>query len=425
MTLPLYFIRGEQYAMKFRKRRISMSGNNHRIDVDSDSRRIDRSDKKMDVRAQKKLRAKKKRRRRRIILAIEIIVLALLGALLYFYSKFGKIDFKDVGKISVNKLDDKTKDMLSGYTTLALFGVDSRDQKAYDSGNSDTIIVCVIDNKAKEIKLMSVYRDTCLDATGDQTFRKCNYAYNHGGPAEAMSMLNRNLDLNIQDYVSVNWKALADTVDAIGGIEVDVTQQESDALMGTKYGVLADTMYTLDRKTSGVGPGRQTLDGVQALAYCRIRHGAGDDYARTERQRKVISLITEKIKAGGASRLNKVMDAVFPEISTSLKMNQILGLATNVSGYKFGQNTGFPFKKSSGTMGSAGSLIVPCTLKTNVTLMYEYLYGQKDYVPSNTVQQLSNIIEKRTGLHEKNAVDYKDSVFKSTSGTDKDTSGGN
>ena len=76
-------------------------------------------------------------------------------------------------------------------------------------------------------------------------------------------------------------------------------------------------------------------------------------------------------------------------------------------------------------MGSAGSLIVPCTLKTNVTLRYEYLYGQKDYVPSNTVQQLSNIIEKRTGLHEKNAVDYKDSVFKSTSGTDKDTSGGN
>jgi LCP family protein required for cell wall assembly len=383
-------------ADKFRKRRISMSGNRNRIDVDSDSRRTDRSDKNMEAKAKRRLKAKKKRKRRRIILIIEILVLIILGVLLFLYSKFGKIDFKNVGQISVNKLDNKTKDMLSGYTTLALFGVDSRDQNAYDTGNSDTIIVCVIDNKAKEIKLMSVYRDTYLDATGDQTFRKCNYAYNHGGPSQAMAMLNRNLDLDIQDYVSVNWKALADVVDAIGGIEVDVTQQESDALMGNKYGVLADTMHTLGRKTSGVGPGMQTLDGVQALAYCRIRHDAGDDYARTERQRKVISIITEKIKKGGPARLNKVMDAVFPEISTSLKMNQIVGLATNMKDYKFGKNTGFPFQKSGKIVGKAGDSIVPCTLESNVKLMYQFLYGETDYTPSETVKGLSNIIKKNS-----------------------------
>lgn len=342
----------------------------------------------------------RRRRRRRVLLIIEFIALIILSLLVYMYSKFGKIDFNDLGDVKKNNLDEKTQELLRGYTTIALFGVDSRDMDTYKNAQSDSIIVCVIDNKNKEIRLMSVFRDTFMDVDGEGTYRKCNYAYARGGPKQSVEMLNRNLDLDIQEYVTVNWKAVADAIDAIGGVEIDVTEAEAAALVDPEYFVQKNTEDFVGRKGGRVRAGHQTLNGVQAVAYCRIRHGAGDDYARAERQRIVLSQMISKAKGAGVGKLNKLIDAIFPEVSTSLSMSQVIGLATNVADYKIGETAGFPFEKQSTKLGVAGSVVVPCTMRSNVIEAYKFLYKKEDYEPSETVDLISRKIVNKTGFTE-------------------------
>jgi anionic cell wall polymer biosynthesis LytR-Cps2A-Psr (LCP) family protein len=148
------------------------------------------------------------RKRRRRLFVIECFALVFLVAFLFAWLKLGLINFDRLGLIAANNLDDKTKEMLEGYTTIAFFGVDNRSNGEYESGNSDSIMICNIDNETKEVKVLSLYRDTTLEVDGDGKYYKCNYAYNHGGPKEAIEMMNRNLDLNIQDYVAVDFNAL-------------------------------------------------------------------------------------------------------------------------------------------------------------------------------------------------------------------------
>lgn len=356
------------------------------------------------------LNAKKRRRKkiRRIILIIELILLMMLGGLLYVYSKFGKMNFNDLGKVKTNNLDKKTKDLLSGYTTIALYGVDTRVMGDYKNSHSDSIIVCVIDNKRKKIRLMTVYRDTYMEINGRGDFRKCNYAFGVGGAKQSIEMLNRNIDLNIQDYVAVDWKALADAIDAVGGVEVNVTKEESYAMDSNEYHVLSDTIENIGRKAKRVRPGEQTLDGVQAVAYCRIRHNAGDDFGRAKRQREVLAKLIEKVKSGGIAKINNLMDVVFPEVSTSLSTNQIIALATRLKGYEMEKMEAYPFDKKSTTLGVAGSVLVPCTLESNARLAYKFLYRNEEYEPSEALQKISKRIRNTTGFNEEDAVDYGD-----------------
>lgn len=357
----------------------------------------------------------RRRRRRRRLLITELVLLVVLGGMVYFYSKFGKINFEDIGNVTTNKLDAKTKELLSGYTTIALYGVDSRDMTSYKNSQSDSMIICVIDNKKKEIRMMSVYRDTYLDMDGNYKLRKCNSAYAHGGPKESMEMLNRNLDLDIQEYVTVNWKALADAIDVAGGVEVDVTEAEAKALVDPKHFVLENTEDVIGRKTTPVKAGHRKLDGVQAVAYCRIRYGVGDDFGRATRQRAVLASLMEKVKGEGVTKLTKYVDAIFPKVSTSLSMSQIIGLATNVSEYKMAETAAFPFYEKGGKFPGKGYIMVPCTLEDNVKKTYEYLYNKKDYEPSETVQLISKKIVRSTGWSSSSSVEPHDDADTSTS----------
>lgn len=358
-----------------------------------------------------KLKKKKRKKRRKIVLIIELLVLVVLCGVLFVYSKLGKINYKDTGKIATNKLDDDAVKKLSGYTTIALFGVDTRDMESYDDSRSDSIMVAVLDNDKKKIRIMSVYRDSYLDIDGEGTFKKCNVAYAKNGAKGAMEMMNRNIDLDIQDYVSVNWKALADAIDAVGGLTVDVSEAEAKS-MGSQdwHNTIYDTSLHVGRTTQNdVKPGKQKLDGVQCVAYCRIRHKAGDDFGRAARQRKILSLLLDKIKKGGVSTLNKVVDAVFPEVSTSFKMSEIITFAKAAMEYDLEATTSFPAYKKGGNF--AGSVLVPCTLEKNVIKAHEFLYNDSNYQVSNTVKSISNKISKKTGYTEKSALDYGDSKY--------------
>ena len=173
----------------------------------------------------------KKRRRRRILFGIEIVILLILIAGVFIYAKLGKMNFTslDFCKIGVNSGVSNNK-VMKGYTTIViLVGLDNRSTKL-KSGNSDTMIIASINNDTKKVKLVSVYRDTYLrigeDSEGNGQYSKANAAYAKGGAEQFLNMLNTNLDLNVTDFVSVDFQAVAEAVELLGGIDVELKEEE-------------------------------------------------------------------------------------------------------------------------------------------------------------------------------------------------------
>ena len=176
---------------------------------------------------------RKKRQRRIILLVIEVLVLLLLAGVLFLVSKLGKIERSEVPleNIEVNEgISEESQEIMKGYTTIALFGLDNRSNGNLSKGRSDVIMIANINNDTKEVKLCSVFRDSYLD-TGDGSFKKCNAAYAKGGPEAAINMLNKNLDLSITDYVTVDFNAVVECVDLLGGITLDEVTDEEAVLM--------------------------------------------------------------------------------------------------------------------------------------------------------------------------------------------------
>ena len=258
------------------------------------------------------LRKRRKRKRRRIlVLVIEVIILAALSVVAYGIFKLGSLNH-----LSLNV--DNNGWTQEGYTNIALFGTDSREGAAENGEpvRSDTIIVASLNNETKEVKLVSVYRDTMLEQEG-QHYDKANVAYAQGGPEEAVNMLNRNLDLDIEDYVSVNFLAMADVVDALDGVDIELTDEEVVHMNNYCVETSEVTGKSYERIEPEVG-GTYHLNGVQAVSYARIRYTAGGDFTRTERQRLLIEKVVEKAKDAGIVKINEIIDAVLPEVSTSL-----------------------------------------------------------------------------------------------------------
>ncbi|NLK79062.1 MAG: LytR family transcriptional regulator [Clostridiales bacterium] len=341
----------------------------------------------------KKKHGKKHRKAWKIVVAIlAVIVVLILGVVAFTWSKFQKMDKIELKNVKVNKLQPETEKALKGYTTIALFGLDNRSNGNFKSGNSDTIIVVSINNDTGEIKMASVYRDTYLDIS-ENKFRKANAAYSSGGPEQAVNMLNKNLDLNITDYVAVDFNAVVEAVDLLGGIELDVTSEEVSYMNDYIDGVSEVT----GKKSHHVSAGKQTCDGVQATAYARIRYTTGWDYKRTERQRTVITKMFEKAKGTDLLTLNKMLDEILPEVSTSLSAGEILNMAGDMTKYHMGENTGFPFDKESTNLGKLGSVVVPVDLENNVIQLHQFLYANESYTPSQTVKDLSKTVHDSTG----------------------------
>lgn len=354
-------------------------------------------------------RKQKRRKRRKILLIVEIIVLLLLLGLLFVWLKLGMINFKNLGDIKQNKLSRKTTEVLSGYTNFALFGVDNRSNGNYNGGQSDVIVIVSINNDTKKIRLASVYRDSFLNVSEDGTLlRKCNYAYAHGGESAALSMLNRNLDLNLQDFVAVDFAAVTDAIDAVGGVEMDVTEAEVKSLNDPDHPVLREMATQLGKEYTPVTKaGKQNLNGLQATAYCRIRHDAGEDWGRARRQRAVIEALLGKVKGASLGQMSSLVDAILPKVSTSYDATKLISMAMAAKEYAIDQSFGFPFRKTTEELPKPyGSVVIPCTLSSNVTMLHEKMFDEKNYSPSNTVASLSQLIVNQTGCDESSAGDY-------------------
>lgn len=330
----------------------------------------------------------------KIVFCVAAILIFLIGsAALYVFAKWNKIDTQkiDAEDLIINQEVQKNKDINlgSGYKNVALFGVDSRDGNLGKGNRTDCIIVASLNNETKEIKMVSVYRDTLLDLS-EGTYQKCNAAYSYGGPVTAINMLNMNLDLDIEDYVTVDFGAIADAIDLLGGVEIDLKEEEIDPL--NKY--INETARSAGKKANRVEhSGLQLLDGSQATTYARIRSTAGGDFTRTERQRLVIEKMFEKALKADIGTINKIIDKVFPQVSTSFTLQEILMYASAYSEYTLGDNMGFPVDKTTDTLSGLGSIVIPQDLTSNVTKLHEFLFGVTGYTPSSTVQRINgNII---------------------------------
>lgn len=359
-----------------------------------------KEEKKPLTKKQKAALQKKKQKKRILIVALEVLVLLILAVVLFVVVKLSKIG-KDVNfnkeNVAVNEgISSESQEIMNDYTTIALFGLDNRSNGNLSKGNSDVIMIASINNKTHEVKLVSVYRDSYLDI-GNSVFKKCNSAYAAGGPEQAISMLNTNLDLNISDYVTVDFNAVVECVDLLNGVEVTITDEEAVLMQG-----YMDEISKLTKKKSSYpkGAGTYNMDGVQATAYARIRYTAGDDYKRTERQRIVLSAMVAKAQKSNIKTINSLIDTVFGDVKTSFSNTDLLALAAKVFNYKLGENTGFPFEKNAKKLGGKGDVVIPCDLESNVIKLHVFLYEDENYTPTETVKKNSAQIINDTGLRQ-------------------------
>lgn len=339
----------------------------------------------------------KKKRKRVILFGVEILALVLMLGILYGVTQGTKITKFNISEddITINE-EVKENENMKGYWNVALFGVDARDKSLGKGNRTDTIMIASINQDTGEVKLVSVFRDTYLNL-GNDSYNKCNSAYARGGPELAINMLNMNLDLDITEYVTVGFTGVIDTIDALGGVEINVTEAEIRDLNNYQISMVGTTTDNIHFEANAgtdyipvTQAGLQTLNGLQATAYCRIRY-VGNDFKRAERQRTVLMAMAEKAKKADPVKLNNILSSVFPSIQTNLGIDRMAELLTQVGNYSVTQGDGFPFDdtRATGNIGGKGSCVVPTTLEANVTELHKYLFGDAAYEPSEQVKECS------------------------------------
>ncbi len=326
----------------------------------------------------------------RILLPLILLILIILAVfLLSLRSAFGRIEKYDLDMSSI-VVNDKDSNM-ADYQTIALFGVDNQDNEIKDAGSrTDTIIIASINKSTKDIKLMSIYRDTYVSIDGD--YDKINAAYAYGGPEQAINTINRNLDLNITDFATVNFKALADAVDIVGGIELTIKSE-------TELENLNDYIENMNKINGGDSPkfdeiGTYTFDGNQAVAYSRIRYMEGGDHERANHQRLVLEGIVKKIKQQ-PWKLKALADKVIPQCKTSLSTGDMTSLAMGLLCYNIVDSQAYPFD-SVDVRYDGIYYGFPLTVYSNTVKAHEYLYGTTDYEPTEELRRISDKVEAVT-----------------------------
>lgn len=328
-----------------------------------------------------------------VLLFLVIPILAIAARMIGITQGVSTQDIKKLLSDEVKKSQETGA--MAGYTNIALFGLDST-QQSLDSGNNrtDVMIIASINNKTGDAKLVSLYRDTYLDV-GDGNYQKANAAYAFGGPEQAIKMINKNLDLNITDYVTVGFEGVTDLVDEVGGVEIDVQSDEIEHLNNYQ-----STMATeLGKEYVPVtAPGVQTLNGLQATAYCRIRYTDGGDFKRTERQKEVLSKAFEKLKKSGPVTMIKAANSLSSEVRTSLNPAEIASLALKAMRFNISETNGFPNDqyRAVGYIGDQ-SCVIPVHLTDNVVWLHQYLFNDSSYQVSSTVQEISDQVSAKSG----------------------------
>ena len=322
-----------------------------------------------------------------IIIILLVVMIGVCGG--YLINKLSKIDYNEKGLENV-EINEGVEN--EGYLNIALFGIDARSND-YDSGSgSDAILIVSINQKTKEVKMVSVYRDSYL-CYEDNKYTKLTDIYRKYGAEKTVSVLNRNLDLDISEYVTINFEVVADVVNYIGGVQVEIKKADLQYING----YIDENMKVTGIKSSYIRKaGTYNLDGIQALAYARIRY-VGTDINRTERQREILMKTFEKVKKLNAVQLNGLVDKVLPKVQTTISSSEIIGLALGVTQYNVSTSTGFPYEWADYQPGEVYYL-APRNLEENVIKLHEELFGEEDYQVSGDLKKISNNLMTKTGI---------------------------
>lgn len=310
-----------------------------------------------------------------ITLSIILVLILLIGSFAYYFynRKLDKIKYEEVPKESV-EITAGIEEELKEYRNIVLFGID--DANGY-KGRSDCIIIFSLNEKTNEVKMTSIYRDTYVEVP-QHGYTKINHAYAYGGAALAMSTINRNLDLDITEYVTINFEVVKDVVDYVGGITIDVTSQEVKSIPGLNKA------------------GTYNLNGEQALAYGRIRK-IDTDYKRTERMRTVINSVFKKVKKMSVSEMNTFADKILPEIHTNIQKNEITELIKKATSIEIKESMGWPYEVT-GKIINKVWYGIPKNLQECVQRLHKELFDEEDYETSEIVKNISDTIIKKTGV---------------------------
>ncbi len=358
-----------------------------------------------------------KRKAKYIVFGVEIILLAVMAAVLLLVMRSTEGDGPIMAQIpsepeslaiapevqEMEENDDPVVSTMKGYWNIALFGIDANNKsELVKGGRSDSTMIASINLDTGDIKLVSVYRDTYLNTNpgveGDY-YAKCNHAYHIGGGETAIKMLNANLDMNIKDYVAIGYKGLIGVIDGLGGVYLDVDDTELKHINNYQYSICESMGLKTDSYTPVTKTGYQKLNGMQATAYCRIRYKAGNDFARAASQREVLLAIEEQVKQADLNTLTKVFEATMENVVTSLTKEDILSYLPDVANYKIVAEDGFPqedMRGLAGMGGGKGSCVIPVSLESNVVWLHGFLFGDENYTVSSTVSEYSSHIQSDT-----------------------------
>lgn len=322
---------------------------------------------------------KKKSKLKRVLLAITMVVLFGVGLgcfyVTYLLNQVNRAEIDDSNEnLGIDSTVPKSKEVVN----IALFGIDSRSDQ--NIGLSDAIMIASIDSKHNKVKITSIMRDSQVEIDGYGQ-RKINSAYNHGGAELAIKTLNRNFKLNITDYVTVNFYQLANVIDILGGIEVDVT--EGVRKNANKYirevALVKGAEPQLIEKA-----GYQKLTGSQAVGYARVRYVGNADFQRTERQREVMQKLFEKVLATNPIKYPDLLNRLLPMVETSLNNSEILSIGTGLllGGKPEFVQARFP---EDGKFTSNGSNLV-YDLDAAAEKLHAFIYDDIDFYASDTDQ---------------------------------------
>ena len=331
-----------------------------------------------------------------IITAVMIVLIAIIAIILVKVNS-SNVKNKEVKgikpgteavktKADTQTEDDSTTDK-SGIEEFALFGVDSRSDQLDKGTRSDSIMVVRVDHDAKKIRMVSIFRDCMMNIDG-HGYQKVTHAHAFGGPELAVDTLNKNLDLDIKNYVTVNFNTVGEIVDEVGGIVQDIDASEAKVING----YIDEVNKVRGTSSSHIdSAGTYTLDGTQAVAYARIRYTAGGDYKRAERQRTVLFKVFESAKQMNTAAKIKMVSDLIGHVNTNYNTDEILSVFKNLADYTVEDSTAYPQVFSGGKVDGAW-VEVPTTLADMATGVHQFLEGDTGYTPSATVNEYSSAL---------------------------------
>lgn len=319
-------------------------------------------------RPDKRKRKKKKHVLRTVLIVFLVLILVGAGAgygvVRNMLGGLNQTELSDIEKLGISDAIDK-KYGNQNIINFALFGIDTRDEESME-GLSDSIIIVSVNRGTGAVKMISILRDSLVPISGHGK-QKITHAYSYGGPELAINTINQNFHMNIQDYATVNFAKMADIIDTLGGIDLEITPFEWEYTNG-----IGQSTYGRKNYEDLPAPGQVHMTGKQAVSFARIR--SDSDVNRAERQRKVLNLLVEKVKSTSILKYPSLIKQLLGYVETSMTYDEILGFAPMVTKNITIEQTAMPDEELDNAKGGGDPWVWRYDLDDAADRIHRFIY---------------------------------------------------